>query len=97
MLGRRSAEESSLQVSLDHCSSALAEAQDDACLLTLTSEGRLVDCCLFSGRILSQLAVCLMSMERLQCYSGLAVALGLQICFLMGDARFVLLAVAGSL
>ena len=40
----------------------LAEALDDACLLMLTFEGRLVCCCLLAGKVLPQLAVCLLSM-----------------------------------
>ena len=89
---------------LDCCYCVLAVALDDACLLMLTSEGGLVRCCPLAGRVLLQLAVCLLSMPdacgalsvyRLQCYSRLAVALGQRICSLMEDARFMLLAVTG--
>ena len=58
---RKSAEESCLQVLLDCHYCMLVEAVDDACLPMFAFKGRSVDCCLLAGRMLSQLAICLMS------------------------------------
>ena len=58
---RKFVEEAGLQVLLDRYCCVLAEGMDDACFPMFASKGRSVDCCLLVGRMLSQLAVCLMS------------------------------------